>query len=447
MNRSRTTRALSRRSLLRGMAGGAALLPFVPLLERDAEAAGGVSKRIIVITHPNGNYLPEWRPNGGDELVLPSILEPLQPFAENLLVLDGLDNIAYEQNVVGDYHNGMGSLWTGMPCSDELQAGGLSVDQFIANGIGGESLLRSINAAAKLTAPAVRTRAHYRGVNDPVEPDQAPSDLFTRVFADSALDPAEFERLKAQRLSVLDAVSGDLDGLKAKMSGNDVRRMEQHHEGIRSIEQRLSIEPPSCTVPQVPPTLDPRDDSAYQQIMDLHVDLFVEAFACDVTRVATLQMGREGSTGGGGWVDGYSGSGIHTMSHGNDPESLENMRLFYRWNAETVARLVQKLADTPDVDGGSLLDNTLIVWGSAMSSGYNHASRNLPFVVVEGSNGYFRTGRHIRWGTWELGMPAHGDHGGEPHNRLLVSLCHAMGLTEQTSFGLEELGGGLPELV
>ncbi len=445
---NRRKRALTRRSLLRGMAGGAALLPFLPQTERDAVAAGGVSKRLIVITHPNGNYLPQWRPTpDGDSFALPSILDPLNDYREQMLVLDGLDNQAYEQNPVGDFHNGMGSLWTGMPVSDELQSGGISVDQFVAEAIGGDSLLGSINAAAKLTSSQVRTRAHYRGVNNAVEPDQAPADLFQRVFADSALDPAEFQILRQQRLSVLDAVRGDLDALRSKMSANDVHRMEQHLEGVHSIEKRLLTDLPTCALPEAPGELDPSSDGDYAEVIDGHIDLIVQALACDVTRVATLQLGREGSTGSGGWVEGWGGGGIHTMSHGNDPDSLESMRLLYRWNAGRVTKLLDGLAEATDADGAPLLDNTLVVWGSAMSSAYNHASRNIPFVVIEGDNGYFRTGRHIRWGDWELGSPAHGDHGGEPHNRLLVSICHAMGLEGETSFGLPEFGGALPELL
>lgn len=440
-------RAFARRSFLKAAGASAALLPFLPTLERHAEAAGGASKRMIVITHGNGNILTDWRPTGGEEdFVLPSILEPLEPFRENLLVLDGLDNVAYEQNVQGDYHNGMGSLWSGLPIADGLVAPGITVDQHVANAIGGDSLLPSIHAGALLTGSAVRKRAHYRGLNEIVQPDQTPLDLFNRVFAESALDPADFERLRDQRLGVLDAVNADLNGLKSKLSGNDVKRMDVHLQGVHEITQRLAADQLACEIPSTPAELSSSSSSDYSAIIDLHIDLIVQALACDVTRVATLQLGREGSTGNGRWVDGWEGEGIHTMSHGNDDVSKGHMSNLFRWNAERVARLVQALADTPDVDGGTLLDNTLIVWGSAMSAGWNHASRNIPFVVIEGDNGYFRTGRHLRWGTWDNDAAPHDDHGGEPHNRLLVSLCHAMGLTDQETFGLAEFGGALDEL-
>jgi hypothetical protein len=422
----------SRRNLLRTLGISAAAAPFIPLLEGHAEDPV-VPKRLVLFTHTNGVVLENWRPTGSEhDFVLPSILAPLQAHRDRMLVLDGVDlGYALDINKINVGHSGIASLWTGSHViwqDEQVENGwasGPSVDQVVAGAIGNQTAFPSLQTGV-ITHRAdafVHTRAYYSGSQQPLECETDPRAVFERVFGDYTAEPSALARRTAGRRSIIDAVRGDISSLQPKLSASDRHRLDEHLTGIAELEARLDdILPPSCEIPLEPGDMNPEAPETLDAVTDAQIDLVVRALACDRTRVAGFQWGREASCSSAPWI----GNGdIHTHSHETTPASLEFRTQLAAWHASKLARLLDGLA------AANALENTLVVWGSAMTSSELHTSWNIPLVVIDGT-GYFDTGRWLRWGSYTGGYTPST---GVPSNKLLVSICHAMGLTDVESFG------------
>jgi uncharacterized protein DUF1552 len=426
------THKWSRRDLLRALGVSAATAPFIPLLDGHAGEAA-TPKRLVLFTHPNGVVLENWRCPGGEyDFELSPILAPLAAHRDHMLVLDGVD-LGHAMDVghsdLG--HAGLASLWTGTSpiwqdqTLEDGWASGPSVDQVVANAIGGETAFASIQSGVISTrADAfIHTRAYYAGSQQPLDCENDPRAVFERLFGDFSAEPGVVERRIAARRSVMDTVRADVAALKPKLAASDRHRLDEHLTGIEELEKRLDdVLPPSCEVPEAPGELDYENFDNLETITDSQIDLVVRALACDRTRVAGIQWGREASSGAAPWI---GTGGIHTRSHETIPESIEYRTQLATWFATKLARLVDGLA------AANALENTLIVWGSAMAVSDLHTSWNMPLVMIDGT-GYFNTGRKLRWGTYEGGYT---ESTGVSSNKLLVSICHAMGLTDVESFG------------
>jgi hypothetical protein len=422
----------SRRNLLRTLGVSAAAAPFIPLLEGHA---GGTAlpKRLVLFTHSNGVVLENWRPTGGEaDFVLSPILAPLAAYRDRMLVLDGLD-LGYGKDIgkssVG--HAGMASLWTGTSPiwqDEELENGwasGPSVDQVVANAIGHETTYASLQTGVitERSNAFIHTRAYHAGAEQPLDCENDPHAVFERLFGDFTAEPGALQRRIDGRRSVMDAVRADVAALQPKLAPADRHRLDEHLTGIAELEDRLDdVLPPSCEVPDAPAEMDYESTENLEAVTDAQIDLVVRALACDRTRVVGFQWGREGSTGTAPWI---GSGGIHTRSHEVTPESIDYRTQLSTWYATKFVRLLDGLA------AANALEGTLVVWSSPMAVSDLHTNWNLPFVMVDGT-GYFSTGRHLRWGTYEGGyVPSTG----ESSNKLLVSICHAMGLDDVESFG------------
>jgi hypothetical protein len=425
-------RKWSRRDLLRALGVSAATAPFIPLL--DGHAGGeALPKRLVLFTHPNGVVLENWRPTGTEtDFVLSPILAPLEAYRDRMLVLDGID-LGYAMDIsksnIG--HAGMAGLWTGTSPiwqDEELENGwasGPSVDQVVANAIGGDTTFASLQTGVTTTRADgfIHTRAHYAGAEQPLDCENDPHAVFERLFGDFTAEPGAVQRRIDGRRSVMDSVRADVAALQPKLAPTDRHRLDEHLTGIEELEKRLDdVLPPSCEVPDAPAEMDYESTDNLEAVTDAQIDLIVRALACDRTRVAGFQWGREASTGTAPWI---GTGGIHTRSHEVTPESIEYRTQLATWFAQKFVRLLDGLA------AANALENTLVVWGSPMAVADLHTSWNMPHVVVDGT-GYFQTGRWLRWGTYEGG---YGPSSGVPNNRLLVSICHAMGLEDVESFG------------
>ena len=468
----RIGRRWTRRCFLRAAgigAAGAGLLPFVP--RSIADAAEG-PKRLVLVTHGNGVDLTRWRPTGGEtDFALSYILEPFEPYRDWLLVLDGLDNEAIapsDRRGVG--HDGMSTLWTGL----ELPAGefgdkhvgwpvGPSIDHVVAERIGAETRYPAYyfgTSGSGVTAEGPIRTAHHRGSNEPIQTQNYPARAFDDLFGGVVGDDPAAARLRARRQSVLDAVTGELGRLRGELPAGDRDCLDAHLDGVRRIEERLAAAASLCVAPERPYdfTYAEQDDSeSLPHLSDLQLEIMAHALACDLTRVACLQWGGEGSTGTGSFLDdlGYERfGGIHTQSHEMNYTTTEGMGLsdadvsrarqnmanLNRWRAQTlVSGLLDRLA--PEVR-----DNTLLVWGSAMCEGGCHSNRNIPVVVIQGSGfDYFSTGRYLRWGEFDPLTAYNGFNrysGGTPMNKMLVSIGQAMGLSDIGTFGEPDIESG-----
>lgn len=440
-----THRLLRRRTMLQALGAGGVLLPFVPLLSANAQDAM-VPRRVIFLFSSCGTVHGAWKPSGGvTDFVLGSILAPLEPFRDRLLVLDGLryaDGGAGTRHFQGPHRFLSGSkLFAGdmfTSVDGETTSGWgshISVDQVIADAVGTETPFPSLELGVNVDVTDPRSRMCYRGPNEPLAPQDDPYAVFDRLFADAGKSEAEIARLRARRLSVIDTVRSQLARIDARAGAEDKVKLAAHLEAIRSIEKRLQGSMGACQPPALGTPVDPHAMGNFPTVSRLQLDLLAAALACDLTRVASLMWSRETSPQMFNWL-GFR-ERHHLLSHAGDTDNASQNKLIAinRWFAEELAYLMQRLDEIPESDGSTLLDNTLIVWGNGLGKGNIHSQTQIPFVLAGGAQGYFKMGRSLSYID-------------RLNNRLLVSICHYMGLQGQTTFGNLDTGTGpLPKLV
>jgi hypothetical protein len=444
----------SRRTFLRGASGASFALPLLSDVLRGSTAraaAPAFPKRLFVFFTPNGTIPAEFfGPADQSTFTLGQILAPLEPHKKDLLVLDNLDNKA-SIDASGDPHGvGFGCMLSGMKLLTGAAAmgmtsggwsSGISVDQYVANTIGKSTKLASLELAGKDIAGSVFSRMSFSGPGQPLSPEADPQKAFDRIFASVMNDPASLRR-RALQTSILDEVSKQLDGLSATLSGADQMKVQAHAAYVRDIETRLQASAPgSCTTAPARPTVsgskpvdfmpyDPNNaghevinaanDVDFPGILKAHLDLVVGAFSCDITRVASLMAAPSRSDVVMTWA-GVTMS-HHEMSHQSDAQGMPGLIKVDNWYAQQLAYLISALKAVPE-GAGTVFDNTLILWCNELGIGNIHSHTKLPLLIAAGKSTGFKTGQAVT-------MPS-----GTPHNRILLSLIHGMGMTDVTSFG------------
>ncbi len=431
---------LNRRTFLRHLGVSAAAFPFLAGLPSLTGAPLPQKRqRVIIMFSPNGTLPNEfWPEAGGDELVLKSILQPLEPFKDRMLVLNGIFNKVRGD---GDSHmRGMSCLLT----ADELLpgnirggggspagwAGGISIDQEIKNFLQSQPGTRTRFGSLELGVAVPDradpwTRMSYAGANQPVAPVDNPYQMFGKLYG----------RMKDRDslVSILDDVRDDLVRVSAKLSARDKALLEQHVTLVRNLEQELQSADTDQKLAHPMPELDPSVELVNDntpQISRMQIDLLVNALANDMTRVATLQYMRSVGQAQMRWLG--IEEGHHSLSHEPDSNTAAYAKLqkINTWFAGELAYLAQRLADTPEPTGeGRMLDHTLLVWTNELGKGNSHTLDNIPCVIVGGAPG-FKMGRSLK-----LDKAA--------HNRLWMTVAHAMG-HEIPTFGKAELCEGGP---
>jgi hypothetical protein len=437
---------IDRRTLFRA-AGGAALA--LPWLERTAGAA--VAKRLIVFFTPNGTIRDNWLPTAGAtagaDYQFSRILAPLEPHRKDLVLISGMNQM---QGGGGDNHTkGMSCMLTGVPENTGgpwggtgSWAGGISVDQVIADKIGADTRFKSIECGVGVglgppggQAVTAWTRMCYRGSNQPLHPENSPYKVYGRVFAEVGSSPAEALRLRGQRRSVLDALRADYTALVNRLGAEDRQRVESHLSALREIETSLDAGADSrtCGKPDQGVAIDVLKNDNFPAVGKLHMDLIARTLACDLTRVASLQWSHSVGETRHTWA-GVTGP-HHELSHAPDSDAAakEQLTKINTWYAQQLAYLIAKLKELPEA-GGTVFDNTCIVWVNELSKGNSHSGQNQMYVIAGSAGGAIKTGRYLAL------------NGSVPHNNLLLSLCHAMGVPA-TTFGKPEwCTGPLPGL-
>lgn len=413
----------SRREFIRDLGISAAALPFVlnlPGLGFANQQAR--KKRLIVMFSPNGVVPPAfWPDEEGEKFALKESLKPLEPFQDRTLILHGVcDKVRGD----GDNHmRGMGCLLTGIELfpgnvqgGSDTPAGwasGQSIDQEIKNHLQKDAATRtrfgSLEFGVMVPDRAdTWTRMVYTGPNKPVAPIDDPYRMFNKLYG----------RLKDQESlkSVLDDVQDDLRKVGSLVSAEDRRLLDEHASYVRELEQELrqtNAESVGHAVPEPEPGVKAENDNI-PRISKVQIDLMVQSFAADFSRVATLQYTNSVGEARMRWLG--VNEGHHELSHNpdSDAKSQEKLTRINHWFAEQLAYLAKRLADTPEPGGsGSLLDNTLIVWTNELGKGNSHTLDDIPFVLV-GNGLDFRMGRSLKFKK-------------VPHNRLLIALAHGMG--------------------
>ena len=413
----------SRRAFIRDLGLGAAAIPFVLNLPSLGFANQQRRKqRLVVMFSPNGIFPNAFWPDEDGELVsFKEILSPLEPFRNRTLTLNGVcDKVRGD----GDNHmRGIGCLLTGVELfPGNIQGGsdtpagwasGISLDQelktFLQRDADTRTRFGSLEFGVMVPDRAdTWTRMVYTGPNKPVAPVDDPYQMFAKLYG----------RMKDQEhlKSILDDLQQDLKKVETLISTEDKQLLEEHATFVREMEQELQSnggDSLAHAVPDLELGVKEENDNM-PRISKMQIDLMVNSFAADFTRVATFQI--TNSVGGAKmrWLG--VDEGHHELSHNpdSDEESVKKLIKINKWYCEQMAYLAQRLAETPEPGGGgSLLDNTLIVWTNELGKGNSHTLDNIPFVLV-GNGLDFRMGRSIKYPK-------------VAHNRLLMSLAHGMG--------------------
>jgi len=408
-----TGRHLSRRTVLRGL-GAAIALPVLDAMTPAlaAPAAKQAPLRLSFAYVPNGIVMKDWTPAAvGKEFALPRILQPLEPFRQEFMLLSGLD--ARNGNALGDgpgdHARAGASFLTGVHCKKTMGAdihNGISADQIAAQTLGERTRFPSLELGCEDSRTvgdcdsgyscAYTNSISWRSPSTPMPPEVNPRLVFERLFgADAGLDPHTRAQRAFYRRSILDLVREDTASLVKSLGSADRRKLDEYLTGVREIEKRVQSTEKAAqpiTPPLAAPSGIPTDFTEYVKLM---YDLQVAAFQADLTRVATMVVGREGS------LRVYPEIGVpdshHPLTHHrNNPDWIEKVVKINRFHIELLAYFLGKLKSTRDGDG-TLLDHTMIVYGSGLSDGNRHSHEDLPILLAGRGSGTLRPGRHLAY--------------------------------------------------
>jgi hypothetical protein len=410
-------------------------------LRRATGAGTTAPKRFIVFFSPDGSIHENWAPTGsGTSFTLSRILAPLAPNQQSIVVLDGLTNTVALYGPGDDHMRGMGTMLTAIEllpgntqggcCAPAGLAGGISVDQAIANQIGTGTKFKSLELGVESTGSAgtVYSYTAYSAANQALPPDLNPASVFNRAFGQMGTSTTDLQRIQAERKSVLDAVIAGYNKLNPKLGAFDRAKLDAHLTNIRDLETRITAPGAgsggagtTCTQPPAP-TIDYKANDNFPAVGKLQMDLLVMAMACDLTRVGTIQWERSVGDIRFTWVDPTIDRGHHDMSHDDDSnaDTVEKLTKINIWYATQLNYLIESLKAVPE-NGGTMLDNTLILWCNELARGNQHSHSPMPFVLAGGAGGALQTGRLLKFS-------------GTSHSNMLVSILNMMGVAA-TTFG------------
>ena len=411
-------RRISRRTVLRGL-GTAVALPWLEAMAPAASPVGGAvhaaPKRMAFLYVPNGAHMQAWTPETeGAGFELPFILEPLKAFKEDLLVLSGLaqDNAAAHGDGGGDHARSLACFLTGTHPTKTDGANikaGVSVDQAAAMKVGQNTRFPSLELGCDRGAQsgncdsgyscAYSSNISWRSPTTPMAKEVNPRLVFERLFASQSKNLTGAERVKRDfyRQSILDYVIEDANQLRGRLGVNDKRKVDEYLNAVRELERRVAHSEKNSQVDLLPggikkPSGIPQDFKDHIRLM---LDLMVLAFRGDVTRISTFMYANEGSNKSYSFID--VPEGHHDLSHhGNDKAKHEKIKKINRFHMEQFAYLLGKLKAIPE-GSGSLLDNTMIVYGSGIGDGNRHNHNDLPILVAGKGGGTLKPGRHITY--------------------------------------------------
>jgi len=406
---------LNRRTLLRG-AGALVGLPLLDAMSpnRRALAAsagttaaeGLVPTRMACIFFPNGAIMPDWNPTGeGKDWQLSKTHKPLEAHKSKLNVLSGLalDKGRAHGDGAGDHARCSATFLTAahpVKTSSNIYVG-VSVDQVAARQLEGQNKLSSIELG--LTGSrnagscdsgyscAYSSNISWRSPTQPMSKETSPKMAFERLFGSG--DAASRRERDFYRKSILDVVSGDAERLLKRSGGSDKRKLEEYFSSVRDLEQRIErteaeerAAMPDLQVPEGRP-------ESFREHARLMYDIMALGFQTNSTRIATMML----DNAGGGRV--YKEVGVndahHSLSHHrNHADKVKNLSTIDHYLIEQFAYFLDKLDSTSEGEG-TLLDHSMILYGSGISDGNRHRHEDLPIVMAGSANGRFRTGEHI----------------------------------------------------
>jgi len=432
---------LSRRTLLRGAGTAVAL----PLLESMIPASTALAKtaavpkmpRLGCIYIPHGATMAYWTPTKtGKDFEYTPILKPLEEYRRYMNIISGLANTPVGPEKGEDAGGAQNHeraaaafLTAAHPVAGDRAFVGKSFDQVVADALGQDTPLPSVELAiepSNNTCGDVNFTCSYRASISWKTPSLAlpmennPQMVFERLFGDGTTDEERKER-RRQSASLLDSIREDVASLNLKLPNADRSRLDDYLQEVREIERRVALvdaklSDNSLEVPDAPSGI----PTEFESHINLMFDLQVLAYKSDITRISTLMMAGEGSNVR--FPRSGVNEGFHNASHhSNEEKNKDQFAVLNNYHITVLKNFFDKLAATPDGDG-SLLDHSLVLYGSSMSDANEHNFDPLPILLVGGANGLIEGGRHLMY---------------EPHTplaNLYVGLLDKFGI-RQDSFG------------
>lgn len=404
-----TRKSLPRRTFLRGMGATIAL----PLLDAMIPAATAMTRtpalpvrRLGFVFMPMGCDISRWTPAGGDRLgELSPILTSLGPVKDQITVVTNLELApAYP----GTHATSNAAFLSAARAKRTESADyflGTTVDQIAARQLGAATQLPSLEMAMDLMQTAGQCDNGYACVyqnnlswaspTTPLPAEAHPRLIFESLFGEGGTAEERQAALR-QRASLLDWVGGDLSRLRRNLGAADRSRVDDYLEAVREVERRIQKAETGVRENPLPDLDRPAGvPAAYADHARLMFELQILAFQGDITRVTTFQLARETSNRT------YPEIGVsephHPLSHhGNDPDKIEKMARINAFHVSLFSGFLQKMQATAD-GHGTLLDNSLFLYGSGMGNPNTHDHNNLPVIVAGGAAGGMKGGRHIRF--------------------------------------------------
>lgn len=398
-----TRRHLSRRALLRG-AGAALALPLLDAMVPAMSATPKPQPRFGAIYFPHGATMARWTPKDeGRDFTFSEILQPLEPHRAHINVISNLGHpLAYGPGgATGNHNRSSATYLSGAKAASGAQPRlGITVDQIAAKHLGRDTPLPSLElmieeaglSCGEGLSCAYRNTISWQNETSPLPMQNNPQVLFEQLFGDGANDAQRAAR-RSQALSLLDSVTEQISGLNRTLPASDRERMDRFVTDVREIERRIQQSgervASNVTLPGKPAGI-PEDIEEHIKLM---YDLLALAWQTEITRTSTFMMAKELSNAV------YPKSGIrdsyHILSHhSNNENSKARFAVLNRYHVGLFAYFVDKLSKTPDGEG-TLLDHSLVLYGSGMSDGNSHNHDPLPIVLAGHAGGTLQGNRHI----------------------------------------------------
>ncbi len=429
---------IGRRQFLRGI-GACITLPSMSSMAIDSKGAKrgttdtGAPLRTAYLYAPNGVIIDKWRPEGfGADFQLNQSMKPLEGFRNDLQIVKGFNQLngSPGRDGAGDHARANATFLTGarpLRTSGANIRVGISADQLAANFLAKETRLSSLELSCERVRNSGSCDAGYscayqyniswRSANKPMSPESNPRAVFERLYGIGTAEEqaANLEQRRAEKRSILDFVRDSARKMESRLDRTDKDKLDEYLTGIREVEKNIEraekLGPPPAPGRAAPDSGVPRN---YREHIRILFDMMILAFKSDSTRVASFLIGHDGSNRS--FKDIGVSSGHHDLSHhGNNQEKMDQVSLIDHFYIEEFAYFLERMNATKDVDGHSLLHNSMIVWGSGLSDGNQHSHKDLPIIVAGHAGGKFQPGRHL-------------DIGDKPLNNLFVRMLDEVGL-------------------
>jgi hypothetical protein len=402
--------SLPRRTFLRGL-GATLALPFLDAMVPALSAAAAKSPlRLGFFYTANGVTMAHWRPKGvGTQFEMSPILSPLQPFRDRLVVISGLANTAADvRDVSSGPHTRCQAAWLSGATPKRTEGAdielGKTLDQYAADVLSEDSPLSSLELALEPNfvvgncdngySCVYQNTFSWKSPTTPLPMENNPRVVFERLFGDGSSSAARLKRMHEDR-SILDSVTADMKRLLGVLGAGDRSTAEEYFSAVRDVETRILrsekhvASTPEATIER-PLGIPVADDDHAKLMIDLH---FL-AYQADITRVVSFQVSREQSQRTYPFIG--VPNGHHEISHHMDqPARMALNSKVNTYHVSLMARLAQRLSETPDGDG-TLLDHSILMYGAGMGDGDVHSPHDLPLVLVGGGCGQLKGGRHLQ---------------------------------------------------